>query len=90
MPIFSQNKPDDEMTERELLMKLLLEVDEVKRYAANAYANTDTEMAEVRDLVKRMEPSIRQFETQLNKIERFERDLNDLESLIKTIERKIR
>lgn len=87
--MFSTQKNPDEMSEKELILQLMQEVDEVKRYAANTYQAVDGEIKEILDYIRKVERQVSETDMQVDKIERFERDLNKLESLLKSIERKI-
>ena len=77
------------MDNKELLIELLNEVDEVKRYVANIHVNTDNEVKEIHELVKRMDRQIQENDRQIDRIERFEKTLNELRSSMRQIEKKV-
>lgn len=87
--MFGQSKNFEEMTEKELMLHLISEVDEVKRYAANVHMNTDTEVAETKDLLKRVDRQLTETDRQVDKIEQFEREITDIRNLLRNIERKL-
>ena len=76
------------MSTPEVLELVMKELDEIKRYVANVYASTDTEISEIRDTTRKIESQLRQTDSQIDKIERFERTLNDIKSSLRSIERK--
>ena len=78
------------MTEAEMLAKILTELDEIKRYVASTYANTDNEVAEIRSTVQKVERKMNQTDAQIDKIERFERGINEIRGSLKSMERKIK
>lgn len=88
--VFRQNDNYENMSEKELLIKLIKDLDEVKRYVANIHVNTDTEVKETRDMVRRIESQVKETDRQVDKIERFERDMNDIKGTLRNIERKVR
>lgn len=77
------------MNEKELLLFLVKEIDEIKRYVANTHVNTDTEVSEIRDTVKKIDLQLNETDRQIDRIERFEREINDMKSLLRNIERKV-
>ena len=87
--MFSANKDYTQMKPGDILVDVMEELGEIKRYVANTFANTDTEIHEIRDIVKRIEVQLRETDNQIDKIERFERTMNDLKSALKQIERKL-
>ena len=88
--MFSNGKDYSSMKVNEILRDVVEELDAIKRYAANTYANTDTEVAEIRDTVRRIDIQLRETDSQIDRIERFERTLNEIKSSLKQIERKLR
>ena len=88
--MFPTNKKPDEMTEKELLLYLVKEVDEVKRYTANTHVNTDSEIDEIRTIVRKIETQLNETDRQVDRIERFEREISDVKSTLRQIERKLR
>lgn len=87
--MFSTSKDYSGMKASDILVDVLQELDEIKRYVANTYQNTDTEIREIRDTVKRIDVQLRETDSQIDRIERFERLLNDVKSSLKQIERKL-
>ena len=87
--MFSANKDYTQMKPGDILVDVMEELDEIKRYVANTFANTDTEIHEIRDIVKRIEVQLRETDNQIDKIERFGRTMNDLKHPLKQIERKL-
>lgn len=80
-------RPED-MQNKDLLLLLLKEVDEVKRYAANVYSKTDTEIAEIRDTCNKIERQLNETDRQVDRIERFERELQEMKGMLRKMERK--
>ncbi len=87
--MFSTQKDYNGMKASEILIDVMEELDAIKRYVANIYEKTDTEVAEIRDIVKRIESQTRETDRQVDKIENFERTLNDIKSMLKRLERKM-
>ena len=77
------------MDSKDLLIELLGEVDQVKRYVANIHVNTDNEIKEIHNMMKRMERQLQETDNQIDKIERFERTMNDIKSSMKQIQKKM-
>ena len=80
----------DNMTEKELLIKLMSEVDEVKRYSAATYGNVDKEINEIRDTVKTILKEVKDNDRQLDRMERHEKVLDTIERSCRNIERRIK
>lgn len=87
--MFSTSKDYSQMQPAEILVDVMEELDEIKRYVANTYANTDTEIHEIKETVKKIDNQLRETDSQIDRIERFERVMNDLKSSMKQIERKL-
>lgn len=87
--MFNQGKDYSNMNSNELMLEILKELDEVKRYVANVYANTDNEISEIRDLARRIDQQVKESDRQIDKIEGFERSLTEIKSQLKSIERKV-
>lgn len=79
----------NDMTNRDLLIQIINELDEVKRYSANTYDRVDSEVKEMLDKINSIERQIKETDRQVDNIERFERTLNDIRSQLKQIERKV-
>ena len=88
--MFSASKDYSTMKTQDILKDVVEELDAIKRYAANTYANTDTEISEMMSIMKRVEIQLRETDNQIDRIERFERTLNEIKSSLKQIERKVR
>lgn len=85
--MFSSKKDYSQMKPNEILMDVMEELDAIKRYVANTYQNTDTEIHEIRDTIKRVETQLRETDSQIDRIERFERTINELRNSISSVER---
>ncbi len=88
--MFSQNKDYSSMKVQDILVDVMEEMDAIKRYVANIYQNTDNEVHEIHSMVKRIEMQLRETDNQIDKIERYERTLNEVKSSLKQIEKKVR
>jgi len=88
--MFSTSKDYSNMRPGEVLVDVMEELDAIKRYVANTYENTDTEIREIRDVCKKIDSQLRETDSQIDRIERFERTLNDIKSSLKQLERKIK
>lgn len=88
--MFSTQKDYQNMDNKQLLLELISEMDEVKRYVANIHQNTDSEVGEMHQMMKQMERQLKETDDQIDKIERFERTMNDIKSSLKQLEKKIR
>ena len=80
----------DSMGTKEMLALVLRELDEIKRYAANTYNNTDSEVGETRDIARKLESKIHEMDRQIDRIERFDRELNEIKSILKSMDRRIK
>lgn len=78
------------MDTKSLLLELVSELDDVKRYVANTYEKTDTEIEEIRQLCRNIDKQLNETDRQIDKIERFDRDINEMKSMMKQIEKKMR
>lgn len=81
---------EDERSNKEILTQVLKELDEIKRYVATTYQNTDNEVGEIRDLARRIERKLSEMDSQVDRIERFERDISTMATSIRNMERKMR
>ncbi len=89
--MFGNNgKSYENMSTSELLMQLLADVDEIKRYTANTYNNTDSEVSEIRDTVRKIEMKLSETDRQVDRIERFEREISEMKGILKNMERRIK
>ena len=66
------------------------EIDEIKRYVAATYERVDNEINEIRDACKRIESHVSQTDRQVDKIEAFERSINDIKAAVQRMDRKIK
>ncbi len=48
------NQQNQNMSEVEMLHKIMQELDEIKRYVATTYANTDTEISEIKGMCQKL------------------------------------
>ncbi|MEM9227365.1 MAG: hypothetical protein AAGA45_05300 [Verrucomicrobiota bacterium] len=78
------------MSEKDLLQEVLKDLDEIKRYVANVYSNTDTEVGDIKSTVEKIERQLNETDRQVDRIETFERKLNDMHSTLKNLERKVK
>lgn len=89
--MFGNNSNNYEnMDTKEMLALALNELDEIKRYSANVYKNTDSEVGETRDIVRKLEAKLQEMDRQIDRIERFERELNEIKSILKSMDRRIK
>ena len=73
-----------------MLAKVLSELDEIKRYVASTYSNTDNEISEIKSMCQKISRKLTETDAQVDKIEGFQRTLTDIRSSLKSMERKIR
>ncbi len=78
------------MGAQEILIDVMVELDVIKRYVANTHTNTDTEINEIRDIARRLEVKLKETDRQIDKIEQYERQLMDMKTTLKAIEKKVR
>lgn len=76
--------------EQEMLAKVLTELDEIKRYVAATYGSVDNEITEIKTAVQRIEAKLHETEGQIDRIQNFERAINDIKSSVQRIEREIK
>ncbi len=74
----------------EMLQEILQEIDAIKRYTGNTYANTDNEVSEIKSLCTKIEAKMSEMDRQIDKIEGFERGIDEIRSTLKSLERKVR
>ena len=88
--MFSSNKDYSNVDTKDMIIELLKEVDEVKRYVANIHVNTDNEVNEMMTIMKKMERQLSETDRQIDRMERYERTLNEIKSSIKQLEKKVK
>lgn len=74
--------------EQERHNKVMTELDQIKRYVAGIYQNVDTEINEMRDLLRRLETQIKDNDRQLDRMESYEKILRNIESKLKQLEKR--
>lgn len=72
-----------------LLQQVLRELDEIKRYSAGSYDKVDNEVDQSMATIKNIEQKIQDLDRRLDRIEAFERRLNEIHDLCRNIERKV-
>lgn len=77
------------MSEKDILIRLVNELDEVKRYSAATYASVDKEINEIRDNIKTIMKEVKDNDRQLDKMENYERKLNSIEQSCRNIEKRV-
>lgn len=75
--------------EQEMLGKIILELDEIKRYAGGTYAKTDNEISELLALCRRIEAKLNETDRQIDRIEAYERQLSEIRVSLQRLEKRI-
>ncbi len=89
--MFNQSEPlSPQQIEEDKHSALLRELGEIKKYAIAIHQTVDTEINEIRATLQRIERQQIENDRQIDKIEQFERTFRNVESQLKTIERKIK
>lgn len=88
--MFKDEQAPPETPEQQMLAQVMKELDEIKRYAGGTYGNTDTEIGDIRETLIRIEKKLNETDRQVDKIEQFERSINDIRAAVKRMERKIK
>lgn len=86
--MFGGNQQPQFTSREEMLQFIIQELDEIKRYVAGTYQNVDTEIQEIRDTLRRIEQEVKDNDRQLDKMERYEQTLRNIENTVRKIERK--
>ena len=83
----NQPEPADNSAANAHIMK---EIDEIKRYVAGIYDKVDSEIEEIRALVREIDRNVRDNDRQLDKMERYEQTIKNIENMCRNMERKIK
>ena len=85
-----QNQQSNNLSAGDRHDAVMQQLDEIKRYVAGIFQNVDTEINEIRDTLRRIEAEVKDNDRQLDKIENFDRQLKNIESNLRNVERKIK
>ncbi len=70
--------------------QVLRELDEIKRYVANIWEKVDGEINEILNSIKAVEKEVKDNDRQLDRMEMWDKKIQNMENMIRNLDRKVK